>query len=381
MSFFILFVLTFEKSVIRSVIMRNKKTSEDILDRIFFITERIVIFDDLDDVFQHIVKTSVQLTRADASTIRIFNVKTGKLELVNSYVPSQGTLTQPPIKVGEGVTGRVVMEEKPFLAADITETSHFFRKEIAKLEGVKAVMSLPLLTRAGAIGCITVYRKTREAFSDHDQLLLGIFASQIVEAVEKTQMIGELKKQAMFDTLTSVYNKNALLKILEKEIGLALRHGYETSVIFIDLDNFKQFNDQHGHLLGDKLLTDFIGIIKQCCRKTDIVGRFGGEEFVVIVPHTNKKGAVIFAKKLCDMTRRFNFIGRKGDAHITFSAGISSAPEDGKDSKEVLKKADDAMYMCKKAGKDKVAAWQKRWKNKSDQKRCGYGDKEIRGAL
>ncbi|MBU4320769.1 MAG: sensor domain-containing diguanylate cyclase [Nitrospinae bacterium] len=333
------------------------KINEDILNRIFFITERIVAFDGLADVFEHIVKTAVQLTRAEAATIRVFDIDSGKLEIVKGWGLSNGFLSQPPIALGEGITGMVVLEEKPFSTVNVTKVGRCVHKELAKLEGIKAVMSVPLKTRECAIGCITVYRKKAEAFTEHDMLLLNIFAAQASETVEKARAIGELKNQAIYDSLTGLYNKKFLLQVFETEIKLSLRHGYETGIMFLDIDDFKKFNDTNGHLFGDKLLSDFAGVLKGHSRKTDIAGRFGGEEFIIIAPHTGKNGALRVANKLREVVSKHKFTGRNKDVRITFSAGISSFPEDGTDSIELLKKADDAMYVSKKAGKNCVTKW------------------------
>ncbi|MBI3592566.1 MAG: sensor domain-containing diguanylate cyclase [Nitrospirae bacterium] len=337
--------------------MLRESASDDILDKIFFITERVVVFDGIDDVFEHIVKTSAMLTRAEAATIRIFDMNRGDLRIVKGFGVSSGFLSQPPVKLGEGITGRVVLEGKPFLTNNVTKVSHCVHKELARLEEIKALMSIPLKTRENTIGCITVYRKKEESFTEHDLLLLSIFATQVTEAVEKTQLLEEMKKQAMFDPLTGLYNKAALLKELDSGIKLALRHGYDMSIMFIDIDDFKKFNDTHGHLLGDKLLSDFSKIMKKNCRKTDIVGRFGGEEFVIITPHTTKKGVLALAGKLKKSIRAHKFVGQNKEVCITFSAGVSAFNEDGLDATELLKKADDAMYRSKKAGKNRITLW------------------------
>lgn len=331
--------------------------TEEILDRIFFIIEKIIVFEGLDDVFEHILRTSVMLTKAEAATIRIFDINTGKLKIVRGFGVSSGFLSQPPIRLGEGITGRVVLEGKPFSTDDVMKVPHCVHKELAKLEGIRAMMSVPLKTREGTIGCITVYRKKAESFAEHDLLLLSIFASEVVEAVEKTRLIEELKKQATFDLLTEVYNKNALIRDLDSKIKLALRHGYDASIIFVDIDNFKNFNDTHGHLLGDKLLCDFVRVLKLHCRKTDVIGRFGGEEFVIIAPHTDKNRALVLASKLREIICRQKFVGRDNNVNITISAGVSSIPEDGDDVTGILKKADDAMYRSKLEGKNRVTAW------------------------
>lgn len=330
---------------------------QDILKRIFLITERVIVLEGLDDVFEHIVKTSVILTKAEAATIRTFDFTTGKLVIAKGYGLSAGFLSQPPIKLGEGITGHVVLEGKPFSTEDVTKVPHCIHKELAKLEGIKAVLSVPLKTSRNTIGCITVYRKQAIPFSDHELLLLSIFASEATEAVEKTRLLEELRKQATFDPVTGAYNKHAILRELDVKIESVKRHGDSASIIFIDIDDFKQFNDTHGHLLGDKLLADFARLVKKHCRRGDIVGRFGGEEFLLVAPRADKDGALKLADKIRGIVSRHEFVGREGPVHVTFSAGISSIPQDGLDATDLLKKADEAMYRSKRSGKNCVTVW------------------------
>jgi diguanylate cyclase (GGDEF)-like protein len=334
-----------------------KDMDRDILDRIFFITEKVLVFDGLNDVFEHIVKSAIMLTKADAATIRVFDIDSGNLVIVEGYGLSNEFLAQPPIKIGEGITGRVVLDAKPFSTDDVTKAPHCIHKELAQIEGIKAVMSVPMKTGEGAIGCITVYKKQAEAFTEQDMLVLSIFAGQSTEVIEKARLIEDLKRQATFDSMTNVLNKNAFLTEFDSEVSLASRHSYDLSVIFIDIDDFKKFNDTHGHLLGDKLLADFAKLLRQHCRKTDIIGRFGGEEFVIIAPHTNKDSALIITNKLLDIVREHKFLGSDGDIHITFSAGIASFPNDAQETLGLLSKADKAMYASKMAGKNCATAW------------------------
>lgn len=333
-----------------------------LLDRIFLISERITVFDGLQDVFGHIVKIAVQITSADAATIRLFDRKTGTLKIVKGYGVSTGFLSQPAVRMGQGITGRVVLEGKPFSTENVARVSHCVNKEFARLEGITSVLSVPLKTRDATIGCITVYRRKAEAFSEQDLIVLNIFAAQATEAVEKTQLVAELQKQAMFDSLTGVYNKGAVLRELASRLLLASRHKHQLSVIFLDLDNFKQFNELQGHLLGDKLLCDFAQILCRQCRKSDVVGRFGGEEFLIIAPNTSRRGAENMANKLLAATRQHRFSGTGGYVHITFSGGVAAYPQDGKDEQELLGRADKAMMHAKHSGKKKVCCWDRKMK-------------------
>lgn len=340
------------------MLKENESVSEDVLNKIHYVMERVIVFDGIDDVLLHIVRTAVSLTRSEAATLRVFDTSTGNLDIKAGFGLSAGFLRQPSLKLGEGIVGKVVLSGEMFMAPDVSKDPTCVNKELAKLEGIKSVLSIPLKTKESTIGCLTVYRKTDEVFSQTEVLLLSIFAAQSVEAMEKTRHIEELRKQATFDYLTKVYNRSFLIKRLEEEFQRAVRHNLKFTTIFVDIDNFKAFNDTYGHLLGDKLLVDFSAILKQTLRKNDIIGRFGGEEFLIVTPETDKKGGMALAEKLLDAVHEHKFMGSKGEiAGISFSAGIASFPDDGKTLEDIIEKADVAMYMAKKEGKNRINIW------------------------
>jgi two-component system cell cycle response regulator len=332
--------------------------SEEILQKMFFISQRLIGYDGDDDVLEYIAKTAVIITRADAVIIRDFDLENGSLTIVKSYGLSKNYLSQPPIRLGEGIIGNVVADGKPFIHKDISQVRNWSNKEAAIIEGIGSVVSVPLKGKESSTGCITVIRKKVDPFTEQEIFLLNIFGLQASEAIKIVKLVNALQKQAMYDCLTNVYNKNSLNTVFEKNLSLSKRYSTTMSVIFIDIDNFKLFNDTHGHLLGDKLLCDFVQVLKRVCRKADSIGRFGGEEFVILAPHTDKGKAVTLANKLRKAIKKSIFIG-KGDSEnsITFSAGVSSFPEDGDTILELLKKADNAMYQSKIAGRNRVISW------------------------
>ena len=328
------------------------------LDKIFFISEQLVTFEGLEDVFSYIVQTAVSLIHGDAATIRVFDFTTGKLKIVKAYGLSKGFLEQPAIKLGEGITGQVVLQGKSFMCEDVMNDPHCITKELAKLEGISSLISIPLKTREKCIGALNVYSKGKGIFATQDMLMLNLFGLQAAQAIEKANLFHELTKQSAYDFLTDAYNKKAILVAIEKSLSLSLRHSFETSIIFIDIDNFKAFNDTHGHILGDKLLCDFAKILIKYCRKADAFGRFGGEEFIMMAPHINKSNALILANKLMDAVAKHNFVGKNDEkVHVTFSAGIATFPSDGTEASVLIEKADAAMYQSKKAGKNRVTVW------------------------
>ena len=189
--------------------------SDKILDRIFMITERMVVFDAVEDVLDHIAKSVVSLIQADAATIRVFDLKSGTLNVNSGFGIEEGLFTQPPITIGEGIAGMVVQKGEPFVAPNFARVAERCEAETANLTSLGSVICMPMRTREGSLGCITVFRKNQNPYSTNDQLLLNIFATEAVEAVEKARLITELKRQATFDPLTNLLNKHNLISRLD----------------------------------------------------------------------------------------------------------------------------------------------------------------------
>ncbi len=159
---------------------------------------------------------------------------------------------------------------------------------------------------------------------------------------------------ASTDKLTNIYNRRMLDQFLQVEIEIANRHKEELSLIILDIDHFKHVNDNFGHLAGDKILSELSNIISNNLRHSDIFGRYGGEEFLIICPKTNKHNAFILAEKLRIIVKTFEFdkVGYK-----TVSIGISDFQEN--DSIETLfKKADEALYIAKNSGRNKCVVYE-----------------------
>lgn len=333
-------------------------SNEETLQKIFLLSQHLMRCNGVDDIWEYISNTALAITKADAIIIRDFNPINGNLTIVKSHGLSQDYIDQPLAPLEEGIIEHVVSEGRSYIHNDISLDSEWNARDLSLTEGMRSVLCVPIKEKDSSTGCITVMRKQAEPFSEQELFLLNIFGLQASEAIKIVKLVSALKQQAMYDYLTQIYNKNALHTVCEQNLALAKRYATPMSVIFIDIDNFKVFNDTHGHLLGDKLLCDFARILKRSCRKIDSVGRFGGEEFIILAPHTNKKKAVAFANKIRRIVEKNTFLG-KGDSvtRITFSAGISSFPDDGETIPDLLNKADSAMYQSKIAGKNRVTPW------------------------
>jgi len=163
----------------------------------------------------------------------------------------------------------------------------------------------------------------------------------------------QLKNLAIRDALTGLYNRRHFLEALELEFNSSKYHGRSFSLLFIDLDHFKHYNDTFGHPAGDNLLREFAELIIKSSRVTTVVARYGGEEFIILAPETPKAGARVFAERLRKTVDEHPFRG-KPSGQVTLSIGVSTYPEDGLNTKTLISRADEALYQAKKDGRNRV---------------------------
>jgi diguanylate cyclase (GGDEF)-like protein len=168
----------------------------------------------------------------------------------------------------------------------------------------------------------------------------------------------ELSKEVKTDFLTNIANKKAVMDELKKQESVYKRFGTVYSIVFFDIDHFKNINDTYGHDAGDVILKSLGLLFKRYARDIDMIGRFGGEEFVAILPNTNKNGAYRFAEKLREIIQKTKFMYKNTRINVTVSGGVASRNETNS-SEETLKLADKRLYLAKKTGRNKVCADEK----------------------
>lgn len=188
-----------------------------------------------------------------------------------------------------------------------------------------------------------------------DCLIKPIHPKSVTEAVQKGLAVRSTKIYGIKDPLTGLYNRFAFKEILRQEIDRARRYDRHLSLLMIDIDHFKSINDQFGHLIGDQVLEEFADILKATFRKTDILTRFGGEEFAIILPETTVGHATMLAERVRKSIEGYNYSHLIGDKKITVSIGISNYHTPGQKSDiTLLHSADKALFAAKKEGRNKV---------------------------
>lgn len=195
-----------------------------------------------------------------------------------------------------------------------------------------------------------------DALSDEDQLVLQAVSSELVVAVENSQLYKLTKRLAITDELTDLYNYRYLQQRLDEEIERARRFRKDFSLLMIDADDFKRFNDTLGHIAGDVALADVGKVIRSVVREVDVVCRYGGEEFSVLLPETDAAGAYVAAEKIREAISKYEFADADGvrNAGLTVSLGLASFPTHAQDKEQLLRMADDALYQAKGTGKNRV---------------------------
>lgn len=218
--------------------------------------------------------------------------------------------------------------------------------------------STDLMDAGLVVGRYEIHRSLRPLLGE--SLLVGLFMVGVgillllvlrilpLRSLQRAEQ--EIHRLAATDQLTGLANRHAIGKQLKQEMGRAVRYGSNLSLIMIDVDHFKSINDRHGHNVGDKVLMEVADLIDINIRASDKAARWGGEEFLILVPETDWKGAMEMAEKLCRevSTRNFEDVGR-----VTVSAGLSQfSGDDNADS--LLKRADDSLYQAKRKGRNRV---------------------------
>ncbi|MEL7401766.1 MAG: GGDEF domain-containing protein, partial [Pseudomonadota bacterium] len=212
-------------------------------------------------------------------------------------------------------------------------------------------VSYRLQTQQDYMGDLTFHRSTR--FREHELANLEGLLTTLVYPMRNALRYYEALAAAFRDPLTGAGNRVALDKTLGREVELAKRHGQQLSVLMIDLDNFKQVNDDFGHSMGDKVLKDAAECMSACIRQTDMCFRYGGEEFLVMLSSADQAGALRIAERIRMSISDMRFKNAKGELQVTTSIG--SATLRGTDSMESLvQRADNALYEAKHGGRNRV---------------------------
>jgi len=312
-----------------------------------------------DELFAQIVEMAAELLGATSGSLMLLSEEGDELLIKASKGMNPALARSMNLRLGAGIAGRVARSGFPLLVTDIEKDRRTASPNRPRFR-TKSFLSVPLKLRERTIGVLNLADKEHEGvFSESDLGCLTAFAdhaalmSERVRAFERTSFLEEL---AVTDPLTGLYNRRLLEKRLDEELNRSRRQRLGFSLLLIDLDNFKTYNDLCGHLAGDQALKKTASLLQGSAREMDVVTRYGGEEFCVLLPGTAKKESLFVAERIRRGIESEPFHREKELplGRLTTSVGVASFPEDGESASELLRSADIALYQAKAEGRNRI---------------------------
>ena len=265
-------------------------------------------------------------------------------------------------KLNEGITGAAALSKELLYVHDINNDERYLNYK-SSLRDKGSMISAPIVAKDQLLGVLNLHKTEIKGFNETDIQLIHATTNQLAVAIENSLLYEKTRLLSNTDELTNIPNRRYFQSLLRREFARAQRFKTSFSVILIDIDHFKRFNDTFGHINGDLTLTRVATVLLQNTRGVDQVARFGGEEFIVLLSNTNKEGACLVAEKLRDAVAVEDFVlsGSENETiteKVSISLGIAEYPNDSTDLDVLIKRADQALYAAKAAGRNRAVCWQ-----------------------
>lgn len=324
----------------------EKKKFEQILE----LDEKIGSFIDINQLTDFIIQGIAGVLEVERCSLMLVDEKTGELAIKGAVGLAHKIMRESKLSLGQGVAGLVAQERKPLLVRVIDEDERIGRENLPSYR-TKSFLSVPILLDQKLLGVLNVSDRTtpgEEIFTDFDLRILLAIARQAAVAIENTQLYKELKYLTVTDPLTSLYNYRHFMRTLDYEISRFHRFEDPLSLLIMDIDDFKGYNEVHGTGPGDALLKKISDILNDNLREVDIICRYASDEFVVILPETEIAEARMIARKIGDEVSQLAL-----ERKVTLSFGLASCHR-GMNRHDFILKADAALTHAKRHGKNQL---------------------------
>ncbi|WP_304174570.1 diguanylate cyclase [Limnochorda pilosa] len=298
-------------------------------------------------LLDRVLEELARLVPSDGTSVQLLEGDRCRIVAIRGFDGVDGLLNMTFPLGGENPNRQVIRERRPVLLPDAPAAYPIFRRP--PHHRTRSWLGVPLLSRGRVIGMIALDRFQLNAFTRAEAETAMAFANHVAIALENAGRYEATLRQALTDELTGLYNRRYLRQEMEREVLRSRRYRHPMSLLMIDLDDFKRYNDRYGHPAGDRLLRELAEVMQAEVRPTDSLVRYGGEEFAVILPETDVDGAVEVAQRLRRRVERHRFpVGEAGAGRVTISVGVAAFPHHGETAQEVLQAADRALFHAKR---------------------------------
>ena len=311
---------------------------------------------DLDTILRTILDQMERIITADMWTLLMLDEKRNELYYAIASGNGEDALRDLRVQMGEGVAGWVAEHGETLMVPESEDNDPRLQRTIvAETRMVRSMIAMPLRGRKGVQGVIEILNPRASEMSDYTIAFLHILCDHAAIAIENAQDVARIQQLTITDDATGLYNVRHLYKMLEQELERGSRLRQPISLAFIDLDRFKLVNDAHGHLIGSELLMRVGGRLKQLSREKDMCFRYGGDEFVILMPDTSAMDAFMQATKLHQELMNTRFRMSNGlDLSASASVGLATCPPENAAVHAIIGAADARMYEVKSNGRGKV---------------------------
>jgi diguanylate cyclase (GGDEF)-like protein len=342
----------------KELLERANDELEGRLAEIFFTHEffkALTSFTSVDDVTSLIVDGANGILGAEISCVYLLDQEKWLLRLRASQGRPEDFFTAA-VPVSETLLGRAFTEgtvQETEVPADSLSA-----RWVREPSDVKSHAAIPLRTGDSIVGVLAIASSTYREMTPTEMERLQVIANQSSLALQNALLHEELERLSVTDRLTELYNHGYFQQRLDEELGRASRFAHTLSLIMLDIDDFKVFNDTFGHPRGDRVLQMVSDAIRENLREMDVAARYGGEEFVVVLPETDLEGARAVAERIRRSVEQLTFIGGEGIPPVrkTISVGVAAYPRNATTQGRLIETADHAMYVAKRSGKNRVVA-------------------------